>query len=123
MIVQPFDPIAPGETDTFVFDFTRDAGASEIVATGWTCALLPAYLTGVDPAPQSHILGVAGVNRVQQPGRLPGLPPQTLTGQFAVAEIGGFSPAAVGSWYVLTATVTLNDGRVIEQSANLLCSY
>ena len=123
MTVQPFDPIAPGEIDTFVFDFTRDAGLAEIVATSWTCSLLPAYLTGADPTPQARVLSVIGVNTVQQPGRLPGLPPQTLTGQFSVAEVGGFPPAAVGFWYALTATVTLNDGRVLEQSANLLCSY
>jgi hypothetical protein len=123
MNIQPFDPIAPGEIDTFVFDFTRDAGLAEIVASSWSCALLPAYLTGADPNPQAHILNVAATSMVQQPARLPELPLQMLRGQFSVAEIGGFPPAAAGSWYVLTATVTLNDGRVLEQSANILCLY
>jgi hypothetical protein len=120
--VQPFSPLAPREVDFFAFDFSSDAGASEIVATSWTCALLPPY-AGNDPTPQARILSAMGVGSLQQPARLPALPAQLLTGQFTVAEVGGFPTAAVGSWYVLTATVTLNDGRVLIQSANLLCSY
>ncbi len=123
MNVKPFDPIAPGEIDTFAFDFTRDAGSSEVIATAWTCMILPAYVNGADPTPQSHVLKTAAVDMLQQPARLPGLPIETLRGQFSVAEIGGFPPGAVGSWYMLTASVTLNDGRVLEQSGYLLCSY
>ncbi len=122
MNVRPFDPIAPGEIDTFAFDFTLDAGLAEIISTSWTCVLLPAYQNGCDPDPQSHVLSVAAVSLLQQPARLPGLSPQTLHGKFSVAEIGHFPPAASGAWYLLRATVALNDGRVLEQAATLLVS-
>ena len=122
MQVQPFSPLSPGEVDFFAFDFTSDAGAAEITSTSWTCALSPPY-AGTDPTPQARILNMMAIGSLQQYGRLPGLPPQTLTGQFSLAEVGGFPASALGSWYVLTATVTLSDGRVLVQSANLLCSY
>ena len=122
MNVQPFSSLAPGEVDFLAFDFTSDAGAAEIVSTSWTCALLPPY-AGADPTPQARILNTMAVGSLQQSARLPALPPQTLTGQFSLAEVGGFPTSALGSWYVLTATVMLNDGRVLEQSANLLCSW
>jgi hypothetical protein len=120
--VQPFSPLAPGEADFFAFDFTGDAGQAEIVSTNWTCALLSPY-AGNDPTPQAHILSAVAVGSVQQPARLPALPTSLLTGQFSLAQVGGFPVSALGSWYVLTATVTLNDGRVLQQSANLMCSY
>jgi hypothetical protein len=119
---QPFSPLAPGENDFFAFDFTSDAGTAEIVSTSWTCALLPPY-AGSDPSPQARVLITMAVGSLQQPARLPALPTSLLTGQFSLAQIGGFPVSALGSWYVLTATATLNDGRILQQSANVMCSF
>jgi hypothetical protein len=120
--VQPFSPLAPGEVDFFAFDFSGDAGQAEIVSTNWTCVLLPPY-AGNDPTPQARVLTTMAVSSLQQPARLPALPTQLLTGQFTLAQVGGFPASALGSWYMLTATVTLNDGRVLVQSANVMCSF
>ncbi|HEY2538194.1 MAG TPA: hypothetical protein VGI28_01650 [Stellaceae bacterium] len=127
LLVDPASPLAPGETDTFVFDFTADAGQAEILTAAWTVRMLP-YQPGngyasVTSAPDpAYVTQSRTSNMVQQPGALPGLPPQTLSGQFATAEIGGFPPSAAGSWFIVEATVALSDGRTLEASVQVLCS-
>jgi hypothetical protein len=127
IFVEPASPLAPGETDTFVFDFSADAGQAEILTVVWTVRMLP-YQPGNGYAPvmsapvPGYVTQSRAANTVQQPAAIPGLPPQTLTGQFAIAEIGGFPPAASGSWFLVEATVTLNDARTLKAGVRVLCS-
>lgn len=127
LLVNPASPLAPGETDTFVFDFTADAGQAEILTAVWTVRMLP-YQPGNGYAPvisapvSAYVAQSRTTNMVQQPGALPGLPPQSLGGQFATAEIGGFPPSAAGSWFIVEATVALSDGRTLEAGVQVLCT-
>lgn len=118
---RPFDPIEPGETDLFVFDFTGDCGEAEIVSAVWTCTLGPNQAAGFDPAPQSRILETMVEGILQVPDPLTGVP-VTRNGKYAVALVGGMPPSALGATYVLEAVATLNDGRVIAYNATLPCS-
>ena len=126
-VVEPASPLAPGETDTFVFDFTADAGQAEILAVSWTVRMLP-YQPGNGYAPvisapvPAYVIQSRPTAMVQQPAALSGLPSQTLIGRFAVAEIGGFPQSAVGSWFLAQATVTLNDGRTLKAGVRVLCA-
>ncbi len=115
-----FDPIEIGEIDNFAFDFTADIGAATMVSTSWTCALSP-YQTATDPAPQSRILSASLATAIAIRDPLAG----TLlnkTGYFSIASVGGMPSSAVGGTYVLEATVTLSDGRVISLNSSVLCA-
>jgi hypothetical protein len=127
LLVDFASPLAPGETDTFVFDFTAEASQAEILSAAWTVRMLP-YQSGNGYAPvisapvPAYVAQSSVTTIVQQEAPLPGLPLQTLNGQFAVAEIGGFPPSAAGSWFILEATVTLSDGRILKAGVRVLCS-
>jgi hypothetical protein len=117
-LVTPFDPIEIGEIDNFAFDFTADMGAATMVSTSWTCALAP-FQTATDPAPQSRVLSASIQTAIQQ--RAPaGGALQTRTGFFSVASIGDMPTTAVGGTYILEASATLSDGRVLKLNATVL---
>jgi hypothetical protein len=115
-----FDPIEVGEVDNFAFDFTPDVGSAAIVATSWTCVLAP-FQTGVDETPQSRILSSNPGSIIQVRSPIDGSL-QTRTGFFSIAAIGGMPASAIGSNYILEATVTLSDGRVLKLNSTVLCS-
>ena len=119
-LATPFDPIEVGETDTFVFDFTADVGAAAIVSTSWTCQLAP-YQTASDPSPQSRVLSVSVLNALQRRQPLDGAL-VTVSGAFCAASVGGMPPSAAGGTYILEATATLGDGRVLKLNATVLCT-
>jgi hypothetical protein len=119
-LATPFDPIEVGETDTFVFDFTADVGTAAIVATSWTCRLAP-YQDAVDPSAQSRVLSVSVLSAIQRPAPFDGAPVR-IDGAFSAASIGGMPPSAAGGTYVLEATVTLGDGRVLKLNSTVLCT-
>jgi len=119
-LATPFDPIEVGETDTFVFDFTADAGAATIIATSWSCQLAP-YQAASDPAAQARVLAVSTPGMIQRRSPLDGSL-QTLTGAFSAASIGGMPVSAAGGTYILESTVTLSDGRVLKLNATVLCA-
>jgi hypothetical protein len=126
LIVEPASPLAPGETDTFVFDFTADAGQAELLTAVWTVQMLPyqpgnGYASERSAPVSAYVIQSRTANMVQQLAPLRGLPPRTLTGQFATAEIGGFPSAATGSWFAVECTVTLNDGRILKASVYVQC--
>lgn len=115
---RPFDPLRSGEVDVFAFDFTSDIGNSYINGTSWTCQLVVPNLT-VDPDPQSRVLGVY----VQQSAliRNPDGSTSTIAGNFSLATIGNLPDTAIGATYVVEATATLADGRILKLSATLPC--
>lgn len=114
-----FDPIEVGEIDNFAFDFTADVGAASIVSTNWSCALAP-FQTASDPAPQARVLTSSAQTMIQlrspRDGSL-----QTKTGYFSIATIGGMPVSAIGATYVLEATATLSDGRVVRLNSTVQC--
>lgn len=122
-ILDPFSPLAVGETDFFAFNFTTEVGAASMVSTSWTCSLRP-YQTVVDPAPQAHILGAFAQTQIETDGagpQPPGVlqPSRIVYGQFSVAEIGGFTASQAGAVYSLAATVLTSDGRALSYCADL----
>jgi hypothetical protein len=114
-----FDPIEVGEIDNFAFDFTADVGAASIISTSWSCALAP-FQTAADPTPQARVLTASPQTMVQlrspRDGSL-----QTKTGSFSVATIGGMPVSATGATYILEASVTLSDGRVVRLNSTVQC--
>jgi hypothetical protein len=119
-LATPFDPIEVGETDTFVFDFTADVETASVVATSWGCQLAP-HQAATDPAPQARVLSVAVLNTIQKRSPVDGSS-QVLTGWFSAASIGGLPVSAAGGTYILEATVTLSDGRVLKLNSTVLCT-
>lgn len=115
-----FDPIEIGEIDNFAFDFTADVGSARIVSTSWACVLAP-FQTATDPTPQERILATAPATIIQLRSSRDGTL-QTKTGFFSVATIGGMPAAAGGATYILEATVTLDDGRVLKLNSTVLCA-
>lgn len=115
-----FDPIEIGEIDNFAFDFTADIGAATLVSSAWTCALAP-YQTGMDPSPQSRIIATEIATAIQTRDPLSGTL-QTRAGSFSIASVGGMPASALGATYVLEATVTLNDGRILSLNSTVLCT-
>lgn len=116
----PFGPIEPGEVDNFVFDFTADMGSATIVATSWTCRLAP-YQTATDPTPQARVLAAAPATVIQLRDPLSGVL-QQRSGFFSVATIGGMPQSAAGATYILEATASLSDGRVLKLNSTVLCT-
>ena len=118
-LAMPFDPIEVGEIDNFVFDFTADVGAASIVSTSWTCVPAP-FQTAIDPMPQARVLS-AWVQTAIQLRSATDDALQTRTGWFSAATIGGMPSSAAGGTYVLEATATLSDGRILKLNAAVLC--
>lgn len=116
----PFDPIEPGEVDNFAFDFTADMGTATILTTSWTCQLAP-YQVATDPTPQARILAAAPATAIQLRDPLSGTL-QQRSGFFAVATIGGMPVSAAGGTYILEATASLSDGRVLKLNSTVLCA-
>jgi len=114
-----FDPIEVGEIDNFAFDFTADVGAASIISTSWSCALAP-FQTATDPTPQARVLTASSQTMVQLRSPTDGSL-QTKTGFFSVATIGGMPVSATGATYILEATVTLSDGRVVSLNSIVQC--
>jgi hypothetical protein len=121
-LTRPFDPLAPGESDNFAFDFTPDLGTIAIASTSWTCALKP-YQTFPDPAPQAHVLATYPPQSIIGTDEglvaFPADVATVLAGAFSVARIGGFTAAQAGATYLLTASVVTADGRTLSLSADL----
>jgi hypothetical protein len=122
-----FAPLAPGGSDNFAFDFTAETGETSIVAAIWECALRP-FQSADDPLPQTHVLAQSAQSRIateipqlfpawREAGTVPVV--AQLSGAFAVALIGGFTPAEAGALYTLTATVATSDGRTLSANADL----
>jgi hypothetical protein len=115
-----FDPIEVSEIDNFAFDFTADVGAATMLSTSWTCMLAP-YQTAIDPMPQLRILSASAQTVIQLRSPLDGSL-QTRTGFFSVASVGGMPASAIGGTYVLEATASLSDGRVLKLNSTVLCA-
>ena len=96
-----FDPIRPGDIDSFSFDFSVEIGSgASITDAAWACAVSAnSPLTDATPA-----------------DRLIGLPTFSATKTSHQAGL-----MLVGVIYTLTATVTLNDGRILSHDADLEC--
>jgi len=118
-LATPFDPLEIGEIDNFAFDFSADIGAATMVSSNWTCALAP-FQTATDPTPQSRILAVSAAKAIQLRSPADGSL-QTRTGFFSVASIGGMPSSAAGGTYIVEATATLSDGRVLKLNSTVLC--
>lgn len=105
-----FDPILPGGRDYFTFDFTNEIGNippgapdlhPSIQAATWTIAIEPTSPPDADPTPDDRLLGDP-------------LFDATHTSHLVGDMIDGVV-------YVLTASVTLSDGRVLLKSSELTC--
>lgn len=99
-----FGTIRPGDIDNFVFDFTSEIGAGNtatIVDALWLCVVSPDSI-GLDPSPADRILGIP-INTGTQTTQQIGLMLENVT-------------------YTLTATVTLNDQRVLSASGEVECT-
>jgi hypothetical protein len=118
-IATPFDPIEVGEADNFAFDFSADIGGATIVSTAWTCRLAP-YQTATDPAPQSRVLSVSAQSAIQVRSPIDGSL-QTRVGSYSVALIGGMPASAAAGTYILEATASLSDGRVLKLNTTVQC--
>ena len=118
-LTTPFDPIEIGETDNFAFDFTLDVAAATIIASSWTCALAR-FQDATDPLPQSRILSVSSPTAIAVRSPIDGSL-QTRSGFFSVALIGGMPASAAGGTYVLEATASLSDGRILKLNSTVLC--
>jgi hypothetical protein len=118
-IATPFDPIEVGEIDLFAFDFTPDMGIAAIESTNWTCVLAP-YQTAIDPAPQSRIMSVSVQSAILLRSPVDNSL-QTRAGAFSTAVIGGMPLTAAGATYIVEATATLSDGRVLKLNTTLQC--
>ena len=116
-LAQPFDPIEPGEIDSFVFDFTPDIGAATIASTSWTCAHAP-YQTVIDPSPQSHILSSVTATQIQFRSSIDGNV-RSQIGAFSVGMVGGFPASVTGAVYILEATANVSDGRVLKLNSTV----
>lgn len=102
-------------------DFTPDAGAAVGQTTSWTCALAPGQSPSVDPSPQARVISAGVQTQIVVRDKLTELP-LTRTGVFSVALLGGFPTTADGSTYIVEATISLSDGRILKLSAVLPCS-
>ena len=118
-IATPFDPIEVGEIDLFAFDFTPDMGTAAIESTSWTCVLAP-YQTAIDPAPQSRIMSVSVQSAILLRSPVDNSL-QARAGAFSTAVIGGMPHTAAGATYIVEATATLSDGRVLKLNTTLQC--
>jgi Protein of unknown function (DUF4054) len=97
-----FGPIPPNPaTDTFVFDFTAQAKGAIITAAQWLCTVDPVSPVP-DPAPETRIIEVP-----------------TFSGAKTSAIIGTMVD---GCQYILQVQVTLDDDRVLTDSAGVKCT-
>jgi hypothetical protein len=98
---RPFDPIRPGDVDVFAYDFVDELGnLGTITSAVWECAL-SVRSTEQDPDAASRILTDASWD-------------DTRTSVKAGEMLDGCI-------YVLTATVTTTDDRLLSYSADVLC--
>ena len=96
---QRLDPKTVGETITVTFSFAAALVSGEAITTTNTIVVAP-YI-GIDSSPSSMINGAASVDTVN------GLILQSFKGGNAIVD------------YLLTARVTTNQGRVLEDLAVL----
>ena len=115
-----FSPIEVGEIDNFAFDFTPEVGSASILSTSWRCHIAP-FQSATDETPQARILGATVEQAVQLRSPLDGSP-RTKIGFFSVASVGGFPMSASGATYILEATISLSDGRVLSLSSTVQCA-
>jgi len=96
-----FDTIRPDETDLFQFDFTRELGENDAIAsTSWQCVASSNSLnTDTNP---NHIIGTP-----------------TFTDTLSMATAGTFVNGVI---YTLTATVNTSQSRILVLSADVSCA-
>jgi len=119
-LAEAFDAIEVGEIDGFAFNFTRDVGQADIVATQWTCITAPfsavldleantrVALIGTGAAHQIPFRGIDGSLQFQQ-------------GFFGVALVGPMPAAMAGATYILDCLAYLSDGRKIALNSTVQC--
>lgn len=95
-----FPAIQPGSTDDLTMDFTRGVGTSNIVSAVWACSVAPESPV-IDPTPVARLVGSA-----------------TWLGSTTTHR---FANGIEGVIYRLSVTVTLADGRVLVDEANMSC--
>jgi hypothetical protein len=101
-----FDPIEPGETDVFSFDFTFELSDGEtITGTSWTCALSK----GSDALPASRLSGAAQVTN------------PVINGSERTCSSQLVSDMQNENTYLLEATVETSTGRVLKRCAYVRC--
>jgi hypothetical protein len=102
---QDYDDIEPGETDVFSLDFTSALVSGQTIAEStWTCNVANTSAGAApDPSPSSRVSGAAAI---VQSGTMTS---QVITGMFD------------GNKYILQATVTTSDGRVLQRYSHVMC--
>lgn len=98
--MQEFPAVQPGESDNFTFDFTDVVGAAAITAAQWSCTV-SLDSSAADPNPASRLIGAPTFDTFTTTQR--------------------FGNAVAGAVYQLEATVTLSDGRVLADQAEVAC--
>lgn len=97
-----FDPIRPGDVDSFVFDFTAEIGATGLITTtAWTCAVA-LVSTAQDPDAATRLVGS----------------PTYASGKTACL-VGTMIEGVI---YTLSASVDIDDGRSFSKASDLLCA-
>lgn len=108
-----FDPIQPGESDIFSFEFTDDLPPGRTInEPTFQCSVVRTDPGAtVDGSPQSRILGSAAISAItsQATG-------QTRT--FANQLCGGFIK---GNLYALQATVLTSDDGTLKRYSRTYC--
>lgn len=94
-----FPSIQPGAVDDLTMQF-NGVGASSITAAAWTCSVAP-HSPVVDPNPAARLVGVA-----------------TFLGKSTTHR---FANGIEGVIYRLSVVVTLADGRVLPDEADMSC--
>lgn len=97
-----FDSIKPGEVEQFSFDFTNRIGATgAIVSVVWACD--NSSVTGItDPTPAARLIGTPSFDN-----------------HITTSLAGNMLNHVI---YMLSATVTIDDGRVIILSGDVECT-
>ena len=114
-LARPFDPLEVGESDNFVFDFTGDVGSATVASTTWSCTVASGQ-DGTDPTASSRIVSTSFPTSIQVRSPTDGSI-TTRNGAFSMALVGSAPSTMVGSYYVLEASVTLSDARVLKLNA------
>lgn len=97
-----FNPIRPGDIDRFAYDFTAEIGdTGAITAAAWTC----------DVSPNSPLADLDAATRIQSAPSFDDHKTSVLAGTMLD-----------GVTYTLTATVNIDDGRVLSFSGDVVCT-
>lgn len=126
-IIQSFDDnsrsrvqtLEVGEIEDFAFNLTTRVGQAEIVSASFTLRLTP-FSAGADLNPSSR-LSNQGVSNKGLYYRTENDVLLKMDGYFAIVRVGPLPASAAGGTYMLGYQTFLDDGRIIQGSANVQC--